>query len=33
MDKAIDLSSGNATKASKLLKMSRDKFRYRVQKK
>jgi DNA-binding NtrC family response regulator len=33
MDKALDLSSGNATKASKLLKMSRDKFRYRVQKK
>jgi DNA-binding NtrC family response regulator len=33
MDKALDLTSGNATKASKLLKMSRDKFRYRAQKK
>jgi len=33
MEKALDLASGNATKASKLLKMSRDKFRYRVQKK
>jgi DNA-binding NtrC family response regulator len=32
MDKALDLSSGNATKASKLLNMSRDKFRYRAQK-
>ncbi len=33
MEKALELSSGNATKASKLLKMSRDKFRYRAQKK
>jgi DNA-binding NtrC family response regulator len=33
MDKALDLASGNATKAAKLLNMSRDKFRYRTQKK
>jgi len=33
MDKALELASGNATKASGLLKMSRDKFRYRAQKK
>jgi DNA-binding NtrC family response regulator len=28
-EQALDLASGNATKASKLLKLSRDKFRYR----
>ncbi len=33
IEKALVLASGNATKASKLLRMSRDKFRYRVQKK
>jgi DNA-binding NtrC family response regulator len=33
MDQALELASGNTTKASKLLNMSRDKFRYRVQKK
>ncbi|MGD8837835.1 MAG: sigma-54 dependent transcriptional regulator, partial [Desulfobacteraceae bacterium] len=28
-EQALDMASGNATKASKLLKLSRDKFRYR----
>jgi DNA-binding NtrC family response regulator len=32
MDKALSLTSGNTTKASKLVNLSRDKFRYRVQK-
>jgi DNA-binding NtrC family response regulator len=31
-EKAMALSSGNATKAAKLLNLSRDKFRYRIQK-
>ncbi len=33
VDEALNLASGNATKAAKLLNMSRDKFRYRTQKK
>ncbi len=31
-EQALDLASGNASKASKLLNISRDKFRYRLQK-
>jgi DNA-binding NtrC family response regulator len=32
LDKALELASGNASKAAKLLNLSRDKFRYRLQK-
>jgi len=32
LDKALELASGNASRAAKLLNLSRDKFRYRLQK-